>query len=649
MVPDSPLLLLSDVNKIFSSDDGETQVLHDVSLRIDRGEMVAIIGASGSGKSSLMNILGCLDVPTTGSYKISGKETRELGTDELSALRRSHFGFIFQRYHLIPHLSAAENVEIPALYNGVPAKRRFERACQLLERLGLAGKENNRPSQLSGGQQQRVSICRALMNQADVILADEPTGALDKHSGQEVLTILKDLNHTGKTIIIITHDSQVAAAAERLITIEDGRIISDSGKKIAYRPHEIDSDKTQSTAGAKTDWSSTFNNVFRSIFSKPLRTFLTMLGIMIGIAAVVSIEAIGSGAKDAALEKVRALSTNTLYIYSGRAFSNEFDTITKRLDIYDVEALEREPYVDSITPVISQTVKIRTTNKETNASLQGVGIDYFRVRGFAIIEGRGLNKDDILNNRQSIVIDSKTRDHMFGKRPAIGERIVIKTQPGVVVGIAENKPGLFAAEDKTLRIWTTYSAGQARWFGSSYPFDQIIVRLKDNVRTKPAEKAVHKVMLRQHGAEDFSVYNADAVLKTTENISQTLALMMVAIGVVALIVGGIGVMNIMLVSVVERTQEIGIRMAVGARRSDIQQQFLLESVMLCLLGGVLGLIISQIVGILFISFIDKIEPKFSINTMITAFVCSSLTGVIFGILPARRAAKLHPAQSLTRE
>lgn len=645
----TPLLELHNVSKIFTTGDTQTQVLFDISLKIYRGEMVAIVGASGSGKSSLMNIIGCLDIASSGSYKISGKETKMLNSDELSTLRRNHFGFIFQRYHLIPHLTAAENVEIPALYNGIAARQRHARSAQLLDQFGLGHKLTSKPTQLSGGQQQRVSICRALMNQADVILADEPTGALDKQSGHDVLRILKQLHQQGKTIIIITHDPSIAEMAERVITIDDGHIMSDNGSPHQQPIQQLVEEETFNKGKAKTDWQSIFHNVWRSITAKPLRTFLTMLGIMIGTAAVISIEAIGTGAKDAALYKIRSLSSNTLYLYPGREFGDEDDIAVQMLTPYDLEALQQEDYIDSITPVTSRNIKVRTETKENPAILQGVGKDYFRVRDFTVTEGRTFTKDDITNYLQNVVIDKKTRDYLFEHDNAIGQRIVINNQPAIIIGVVDSKPGLFASEDKTLRIWTSYSAGIARWFGSGKSFDQFIIRFKEGVPAYIGEEGVKNVMIRQHGTEDFSMFNADAVLKTTENVSQMLALMLVAIAIVALIVGGIGVMNIMLVSVVERTQEIGIRMAVGARRRDIQQQFLVESVLLCLLGGCVGLLLARTIGSIFSLLVEQITPVFSINTMLMAFISSSLIGILFGFFPARRASMLHPSLALTRE
>src|SRR5690606_13731080 len=222
-----PLIALAKVRREFPSGEGSITVLKDVDLTIHAGEMVAIVGPSGSGKSTLMNILGCLDRPSGGSYRVSGRETAALDADALAALRREHFGFIFQHYHLLAELSALGNVEIPAVYAGLPPRERRACAAELLERLGMADRLEHPPGKLSGGQQQRVSIARALMNGANVILADEPTGALDRQTGEEVLRRRGELTAAGKTVIIVTHDPAVAARAERVIEIDDGRIVAD--------------------------------------------------------------------------------------------------------------------------------------------------------------------------------------------------------------------------------------------------------------------------------------------------------------------------------------------------------------------------------------------------------------------------------------
>ena len=221
------LIELKDVYKIYPMGDETVHALDGVSLSIDQGEFVAIVGSSGSGKSTAMNIIGCLDVPTSGSYHLGGVDVSTMDDDQQAEIRNKMLGFIFQQYNLIPKLSVLENVELPLLYAGVPAEERRERAIHSLERVGLADKRKHLPSQLSGGQQQRVSIARALAGSPSVILADEPTGALDSRTGREVLGFLKKLNREGDTVVLITHDNSIAVRADRIIRLQDGRIIYD--------------------------------------------------------------------------------------------------------------------------------------------------------------------------------------------------------------------------------------------------------------------------------------------------------------------------------------------------------------------------------------------------------------------------------------
>lgn len=648
----SPLIRLESVTKSFTNGDVTSQVLKDISLDIHQGEMVAIIGTSGAGKSTLMNILGCMDVPTSGEYLLGGVATRLLGPDDLAMLRRKRFGFIFQRYNLIPFFNALENVEVPALYEKVPLQRRREHAHALLEKFGLADKTQSRPGKLSGGQQQRVSICRALINEPDIILADEPTGALDKDSGNYVLDTLKNLNREGKTIIIITHDPQVAASADRIIRIEEGRIVDDKStvsddavslnksvpKKLSNTEHNL----------LGLDFRSLLFSVFRVIQAKPLRTLLTMLGIVIGIASVVLIQAIGAGAKDAALRDIHALATKSIYVYPGVGYTDQAFGV-RILNNADLDAIRSSPYVDSASPITSKSVKLRTSGQEAQGMLYGVGSDFVRVRGLTIIEGRGITDDDIGQHKQLIVIDKKVKEYFFSDTNAIGQHLVIDGQPATVIGVAERLRGLFAGEDKSLNIWVNYNAAKTRWFGTDQTFMQINVRVKDSASIQDAEKNITESLTLLHGKQDFTLFNADAVAKTAESVSETLTFMLVATAIIALFVGGIGVMNIMLVSVVERTQEIGVRMAVGARQKDILSQFLLESVILCLIGGAFGVIIAWMLCHLFTLLLPRIQPIFSFEVMLIAFIFSSITGIIFGLFPARRASQLHPADALTRD
>jgi len=657
-----PLLTLRGIGRSFPSGEQEVQVLSNVDLDIGNGEMLAIVGASGSGKSTLMNILGCLDRPSTGTYTVSGKDVGTLDSDALAELRREHFGFIFQRYHLMPHLTATGNVEVPAVYAGTDGAVREARALQLLARLGLEDRGTHRPSQLSGGQQQRVSIARALMNGGQVILADEPTGALDRRSGQEVIAILRELHAQGHTIIIVTHDMQVAGCAERIIEIADGEIMRDrpnvptDGGAAHPDAAVVDTSVTASRpklgiARFSTGWArfaEAFRMAWRSMMSHPMRTALTMLGIVIGITSVVSIVAIGEGARRYVLADIRAIGTNALDIYPGRDFGDDKASSIRTLVPSDLQAIMAQPFVHSVTPGTTRGLRLRYRSADINANVNGVSDSFFAVRDVQMASGAAFTATDVRRQSQVVVIDQNTRRKLFDANvDPIGKVILVGTLPCTVIGVAQEKKSMFG-ENKDLRIWLPYSTGASRLFGQQY-FDNLTVRIRDDQPTKAAEDSIVKLLTLRHGGKDFYTFNMDSIVKTVERTSQSLTLLLSLVAVISLVVGGIGVMNIMLVSVTERTREIGIRMAVGARQSDVLQQFLTEAVLVCLVGGLIGVMLSYGISFLFSIFIKQWQMIFSMGAVASAFFCASLIGVVFGYLPARNAARLDPIEALARE
>ncbi|MDH6165042.1 macrolide transport system ATP-binding/permease protein [Variovorax boronicumulans] len=657
-----PLLKLRGIGRSFPSGEQEVQVLKDVDLDIGNGEMLAIVGASGSGKSTLMNILGCLDRPSGGTYTVSGQDVGTLDSDALAQLRREHFGFIFQRYHLMQHLTAAGNVEVPAVYAGTEGAARDARARQLLARLGLADRTEHRPSQLSGGQQQRVSIARALMNGGQVILADEPTGALDSKSGQEVIGILRELHAQGHTIIIVTHDMQVASCTERIIEIADGVIVGDRPNvpTVAAPAQAVGADASAPPAMTKpklgiarfsTGWArfaEAFRMAWRSMMAHRMRTALTMLGIVIGITSVVSIVAIGEGAKRFVLSDIRAIGTNTLDVYPGRDFGDDKAASIRTLTPPDLQAIAAQPYVHSVTPATMRSLRLRYRSADINGNVNGVSDAFFRVRDMHMASGTAFTAEDVRHQSQVVVIDQNTRRKLFpdGTEP-VGKVILVGNLPCTVIGVAQEKKSMFG-ENKSLNIWLPYSTGASRIFGQQH-FDGITVRIRDDQPTKAAEDSIVRLLTMRHGAKDFFTFNMDSIVKTAERTSQSLTLLLSLIAVISLVVGGIGVMNIMLVSVTERTREIGIRMAVGARQSDVLQQFLTEAVLVCLVGGFIGVLLSYGISFLFSLFVTQWQMIFSMGAVVSAFLCASLIGVLFGYLPARNAARLDPIEALARE
>lgn len=660
------LLQLDNVSRWFSIGDKDVgaatvRVLKNINLTIHSGEMVAIVGASGSGKSTLMNILGCLDKPSSGEYLVAGRIPLHLNRDALAELRREHFGFIFQRYHLLNDLNARENVEIPAIYAGIEHEERRQRATNLLSRLGLADRLDYRPSQLSGGQQQRVSIARALMNGGEVILADEPTGALDTHSGNEVLNILKNLHRQGHTVVIVTHDMSIAEHAQRIIELRDGEVIADRQKpqiesaEIDPEISNIEKEPDTANKAPLSPWKAQYDRLqeafkmaLLAMSAQRLRTVLTMLGIIIGIASVVSVVALGKGSQQQVLANISAMGTSTLEIFPGKDFGDMRSAAIHTLRAADADALAQQGYIHSTTPTVSTSTTLRYGNKSVSGTVNGVGEQYFLVRGYTIDQGMAFNRISVNNLMQEAVIDENTRDKLFpnGETP-LGKVILLGSLPCRVIGVVARKQSGFGS-DENLNVWIPYTAAMKRMLGQSY-LKSITVRVNDDIDLANAEQGVTKLLTQRHGTQDFFVMNTDSIRQTIEKTSSTMTLLVSMIAVISLVVGGIGVMNIMLVSVTERTREIGVRMAVGARASDIMQQFLIEAVLVCLLGGCLGVVLSLGIGLVFSQFSSNFSMVYSATSIIMAFFCSSLIGVIFGFFPAKRAAEMDPIRALERE
>ena len=649
-----PMIVLRKLRREFPSGEGTVVALDDLDLTIEAGEMVAIMGTSGSGKSTLMNILGCLDRPSSGSYLIDGREAATIAADDLAALRREHFGFIFQRYHLLPELSAAGNVEIPAIYAGQPREQRRARAHALLQRLGIADRAGHRPNQLSGGQQQRVSIARALMNGANVILADEPTGALDRRSGDEVLRILDELHAEGKTVIIVTHDAGVAARARRIIELSDGAVVSD--RKTDTTANAAASAATARPETSRWRWQSlldrtreAFRMAVLAMAAHRLRTFLTMLGIIIGIASVVSVVALGDAAKRKVLADISTLGTNTIEIFPGKDLGDIRSSKIKTLVIADARALQQQPYIDGVTPTVSTSSTLRYGPLEATALVNGVGEQYFAVKGTKLSAGTFFDSAGLRDLQQDVVIDEKTRQTFFSNEPdgPIGKVILVGRVPCRIIGVTQQQQGGFGSS-QNLSVYLPYTTVQARFLGNA-SLRSILLRVNDDTATDAAERDVTRFLTQRHRIKDFVILNTDDIRKTITRTTETLTLMIAAIAVISLVVGGIGVMNIMLVSVSERIGEIGVRMAVGARRSDILQQFLIEAVMVCVIGGALGVSLAFGLAALFNALVPAFQLGFSMTSVVAAFLCSTGIGVIFGYLPARHASFLDPLAALSRD
>ncbi|MHP37350.1 MacB family efflux pump subunit [Escherichia coli] len=643
------LIELKGVSRTYGNGDQTRTVLKNVDLTIVAGEMVAIIGASGSGKSTLMNIMGCFDVPNRGDYYIDGQNAACLSPDELARVRREHIGFIFQRYHLIPDLSALGNVEIPAIYANSERDSRRQRATALLGRLGLEGREHHKPCELSGGQQQRVSIARALINGGKIILADEPTGALDSQSGQEVLAILNELNRRGHTVVMVTHDMKVARHAKRIIELCDGEIIADSGGCVSATETLPKTNRIRQSYW-KTLLDRTRESMqmaLKAMKTHRLRTTLTMIGIVFGIASVVTVVALGEGARQETLEEIKSLGTNVVSIYPGQDLFDDSIESIRTLVPADANALAKQGFIDSVSPEVSASDNIRFLGKSAIASINGVGREHFRVKGIELLQGTTFRDDR--NALQEVIIDENTRKAIFDNTglQALGQIVFLGSVPARVVGIAKSNNRSDASNRIT--VWMPYSTVMYRIVGKPV-LTGISVRLKDNVDNEAAISAISQLLTRRHGIKDFQLYNFEQIRKSIEHTSMTFSILILMVACISLMIGSIGVMNIMLISVTERTHEIGVRMAVGARRSDIMQQFIIEAVLVCLIGGALGIALSYITGALFNALADGIFAAiYSWQAAVAAFFCSTLIGIIFGYLPARKAARMDPVISLASE
>lgn len=642
------MIKLENINKIFTLGENKVHVLKDINLHIKKGEFISIIGQSGSGKSTLMNIIGCLDTPSSGSYFIGGKDVAKFSSDDLANLRSKKFGFVFQRYNLIATMSAAENVALPAIYAGMGADERSKRAKELLSGLELGDKTASYPNKLSGGQQQRVSIARALMNGGEIILADEPTGALDSKSGETVMQILCDLHKQGHTIIIVTHDKNIAEHADRIIEIKDGEILSD--RKKSENIYELKKEKVgekNALFAYKDQFLESFKMSVSAIFSHKLRSMLTMLGIIIGIASVICVVALGNGSQEKILASIKSIGTNTITVQAGRSFGDMRAGFVSTLTISDSNALARQPYIDYSTPNVNSSGTLTYANFNSRTEVRGGGEHSLWVSGIEIESGRNFSAEDIESSASVVVIDQNTKKQFFKNENPLGKTLTFAGKPLRIIGVAADEKNAFGVSE-SLRIYVPYSTLINKISGNRR-INSITVKVKDDVNPQMAEESITQLLMQRHGTRDFHTRNSDTIRQTVESTTGTMKILISSIAVISLIVGGIGVMNIMLVSVTERTREIGIAMAIGAKESNILQQFLIEAILLCSLGGFIGILLALTLGYGFNSISSDFTMKFTTAPFVIAFVVSSAIGIIFGYLPARNASKLNPIDALAQE
>ena len=642
-----PLLQLQSITRVYGKDSAEVRALDGVDLTITEGEFVAIVGQSGSGKSTLMNLLGCLDRPTGGTYRIHGQDVSKMDADDLASLRRRTFGFVFQRYNLLANVSALENVEIPAVYAGVRQSERKTRARELLARLGLNGREKSRPGQLSGGQQQRVAVARALMNDAEVILADEPTGALDSGTSRELLELLEGLHQSGRTVILITHDQKVAARADRTIEIRDGKIIADSGAVPRSKPC-FEHRTARTSPSFILQLTESIKTAFRSLRANLFRTALTLLGVVIGVAAVVAMLAVGQGSQRDVMARFEDMGANLLFVRPGgdRGARMRGDAIAT-LTLEDADALGELDNVIAAVPSRSGSATLRRGNADHRGSVEGVSEDWLLANNRRVEYGTFFTAEDVDRRVGVVVLGTTTAGELFDNvSDAVGEYVFLSGAPFEIAGVLEEKGASSFGSDQDDIALIPITTGMMRVFGSSY-LSSITIAVEDTDVISTTESEANTLLLDRHGTEDFRIRNTASILESVQQTQNSFSMLLGAVASISLLVGGIGVMNIMLVSVSERTREIGVRMATGARRSDILVQFIVEAVVVCALGGMIGILS----GFGICAILVNLGTSIAITPLpaILAFSTAFLTGFVFGFLPARNASRLDPVRALSAE
>ncbi len=655
-----PLIALDDLRKVYGGQGGApaVEVLRGISINIYAGEFVAIVGASGSGKSTLMHLLGCLDQASSGRYRFNGQDVATLDADQLAWLRREAFGFVFQGYHLIATESAAENVEVPALYAGMAEGPRHARSQQLLQRLGLGDKLGHRPSQLSGGQQQRVSIARALMNGGRIILADEPTGALDSQSGREVMALLHELADAGHTIILITHDRAVAAQARRVIEIRDGQIVADTAPEPQAKPAvQADTangslfDSLGNPADERRVWLAELGDALRAAWRvmgvNRFRTGLTLLGIVIGVASVIVMLAIGLGTKQQVVAQLGAFGSNLMYMAS----IGESSRVPGRsITLQDLEAVAELPNIAHVLPNVTGNKVVRYGNKDIQTYVRGTTAALPTVQTWPVARGGFFTAQDEREMAAVAVLGYKLAKDLLPDEPnPVGRHILIDNLPFQVIGVMSEKGVLTGDRDEDSLLLLPFSTAGIKLFGQREPTYTVIAvkNVDDATGVERTQAAVEALMFERHGIKDFAVGNAAASIAAEAKTRDTMTLMLSLIAAVSLVVGGIGVMNVMLMTVRERTREIGIRMATGARQRDILRQFLTEAVLVSVVGGAIGTAAGLAIGGLLIWW--EVPVIFSATSIAGAFGCSVATGLVFGYMPAKQAARLDPVVALASE
>ncbi len=699
-----PIIKVSNVTRTYHVGDVDVHALRGVSLVVEPGEFIAIMGSSGSGKSTLMSLLGCLDRPSSGEYYLEGVNVAGLSEPELARIRSERLGFVFQSFNLLARTSAIENAALPLFYaaSGTSSRaERTERARASLKLLGLADRERNTPGQLSGGQQQRVAIARALINNPALLLADEPTGNLDTRTSHEIMATLQSLNRErGVTIIVVTHESDIAAFADRVITMRDGQVISDERKPATRPPPGTPTGDLAAASpppapppAATGDDAGTVRAfalmivaaALQALARNKMRSALTMLGVFIGVAALIAMVAVGQGANEAVRKQIESLGTNLLVVVPGATMMGGMrggQGSASTLTVADAEALRREaPAVGSVSYLIRQSGQVRYANQNWTTGIQGVSANYPPITNWRIAAGRGISREDVSSAALVVVVGQTVARQLFGAdENPVGAVIQVKSMPLLVIGVLASKGQTPFGTDQDDVVMIPFTTAERKVLGVAAPsqqqvplnwvyppppnpynlqqrlmgyVNQIYVQATAASEIRPAISQITEILVRRHrirpgDVNDFTVRNLSQIAETAEGSSRIMALLLAAVASISLVVGGIGIMNILLVSVTERTREIGLRMAIGARRTHVLLQFLAESVILSVAGGIAGIIMGVLFSEMIPVFVGWPAP-ISLAAIAGGFLFSAAVGIFFGYYPARKAANLDPIEALRYE
>jgi len=652
------MLELRNINKTYKMGSVSVHALKNISLTICDGEFVAIIGASGSGKSTLMHVLGLLDIPDSGEYILNGRIVSGLKDEDLAAVRNSSIGFVFQQFFLLPRMSALDNAWLPLIYAG--KKHKYEKAKEKLIEVGLGDRIMHNPNELSGGQQQRVAIARALVNDPDIIMADEPTGNLDTKSKDEIISVLKNLNAQGKTVILVTHEKEIAEKAERIITLRDGEMISDTGssKKNEHRCRVKHADQNGSSSSLKQGMEALdyIRQAISAIALHKMRSFLSVLGILIGVASVIAMLAMGTGAEESIKARLSSLGANLLTIRPGSAkvhgVAMESGSVT-RFTFQDVVAISKlTDHLSAVAPSVTGRGQVVYGNKNWNTRIEGTSPEYEYLRSATPITGRFFTTGETTRREKVALLGLTVAKQLFGDENPVGATIKINLINFKVIGVLPST-GATSWHDQDDNIIIPVTTAMYRLLGKEY-VDSIYAQAKAPELIDPAQDKIRETIRKRHRltekeAEDsFQIRNMSDIKEALESTTKTMSLLLGSIAAISLLVGGIGIMNIMLVSVTERTREIGLRKALGATKRDILAQFLCEAVIMTCIGGALGIVLGAGVSWTIV-FFAKWALKISPFSVLLSVIFSFAVGVIFGMWPARRAAQLNPINALRYE